>query len=171
MQFYDFTWKDLGDLETGRPNLGKEAPVVVYRLMQFTFKDIFSKELGLEKAEELFAAAGELAGRNFCIHVLDKSLSFSKFVTSLQEKLIALKVGILRIEEADLDAMRFTLTVSEDLDCSGLPILGGTVCNYDEGFLAGIFGEYTGKKYLVKEIDCWAIGDRTCRFSVEQLKE
>ena len=62
--------------------------------------------------------------------------------------------------------MSFTLTVSEDLDCSGLPIYGETVCNYDEGFIAGIFYVYTGKEFNVKEIDCWSTGDRTCRFTV-----
>ncbi|MGO5051014.1 hypothetical protein ACTQ6A_00640 [Lachnospiraceae bacterium LCP25S3_G4] len=37
------------------------------------------------------------------------------------------------------------LTVGEDLDCSGLPITGETVCNFDEGFLAGILKVYTKK--------------------------
>ena len=46
---YDFSWEDLGNLTEGRPNLGSETSVVVYRLMQFTFKDVLSKELGREK--------------------------------------------------------------------------------------------------------------------------
>lgn len=50
--------------------------------------------------------------------------------------------------------MSFTVTVSEDLDCSGLPITGTTVCDYDEGFLSGILEVYTGKPFQVKEIDC-----------------
>ena len=37
------------------------------------------------------------------------------------------------------------LTISEDADCSGLPAIGETVCNYDEGFLAGLLTAYTGK--------------------------
>lgn len=167
MKQYAFSWSDLGDLEAGRPNLGQETSVLAYRLMQFTFKDVFSGVLGLERTEELFAAAGRLAGREFCRHVLDASLPFSDFVADLQEKLIALKIGVLRIEEADMEALRFTLTVAEDLDCSGLPVLGWTVCDYDEGFIAGILDEYTGKEFLVKEIDCWASGDRVCRFTVQ----
>ena len=171
MKQYTFSWSDLGDLATGRPNLGKETSVLVYRLMQFTFKDVFSGVLGLEKTEDLFAAAGRLAGREFCRHVLDTSLPFSDFVADLQEKLIALKIGVLRIEEADMETMRFTLTVAEDLDCSGLPVMGQTVCDYDEGFIAGILGAYTGREFLVKEIDCWASGDRVCRFTVQPAKE
>jgi predicted hydrocarbon binding protein len=56
------------------------------------------------------------------------------------------------------------LTVGQDLDCSGLPMTNETVCFYDEGFIAGILETYTGKKYDVREIDCWANGDRVCRF-------
>lgn len=62
------------------------------------------------------------------------------------------------------------LTVSEDLDCSGLPVFGETVCDYDEGFIAGIFEEYAGKKITAKEVDCWATGDRTCRFEVKPIE-
>ena len=29
---------------------------------------------------------------------------------------------------------------------------------------------FTGKKFLVKEVDCWCTGDRTCRFSARRLK-
>lgn len=35
---YDLKWDDLGDIEAGRPNLGGVTSVVVYRLMQYTFK-------------------------------------------------------------------------------------------------------------------------------------
>jgi predicted hydrocarbon binding protein len=167
MKAYDFRWSDLGNLDQGRPNLGKEAPVIMYRLMQFTFKDVVSRELGLEKTGELFARGGELAGREFCRNLLNKNLAPADFIADLGKKLIELKVGILRVESADMDRLHFTVTVSEDLDCSGLPVLGGTVCDYDEGFIAGIFKEFTGRDFSVKETDCWATGDRTCRFDIK----
>lgn len=167
---YNFKWDDLGDLSVGRPNLGEETSVVVYRLMQYTFKDVFSKELGKQKTIELFVKAGALAGKEFCRNVLDTSVPFDEFIANLKEKLVALKVGVLRIEEADKEKLQFVLTVSEDLDCSGLPIFGESVCDYDEGFIAGILEEYTGKKFIVKEVDCWATGDRTCRFEVKAVE-
>lgn len=165
---YTFQWKDLGNLSEGRPNLGEETSVVIYRLMQFTFKESFSKELGLQKTMELFSDAGRIAGKQFCRNILDTTLPFNDFVASLKEKLISLKIGVLRIEKADLETQQFTLTVSEDLDCSGLPLFDDSICDYDEGFLAGVFEEYTGKRFTAKEIDCWATGDRTCRFEVKQ---
>lgn len=166
---YNFLWDDLGDLAVGRPNLGGETSVAVYRLMQFTFKDVLSKEVGLERASELFVKAGHLAGREFCRNMLNRDLPFDEFIAQLKAKLIDLKVGVLRVEEADMAGLRFVLTVSEDLDCSGLPVFGETVCDYDEGFIAGIFNEYTGKEFIANEVDCWATGDRTCRFAVKPV--
>jgi len=163
---YEFDWEDLGDIKTGRPNLGQETSVLSYRLLQFTFKDVLSKELGGERCNQLFIQAGRLAGQQFCRKLLDTTLPFEAFISALQKKLIELKIGVLRIEKADLANLDFTLTVSEDLDCSGLPIFGATVCDYDEGFLTGIFNEYLGREFSAKEIDCWATGDRTCRFRV-----
>ena len=167
---YDFSWEDLGNLTEGRPNLGSETSVVVYRLMQFTFKDVLSKELGREKTSELFVKAGLLAGREFCRNVLNPALPFDEFVADMKAKLIDLKVGVLRVEQANMENLHFVLTVSEDLDCSGLPIFGETVCDYDEGFIAGILKEYTGKDFTAREVDCWATGDRTCRFEVKPVE-
>ena len=76
-------------------------------------------------------------------------------------------MGVLRIEKLEEDTGKMILTVSEDADCSGLPLLGETVCNYDEGFLAGILTSYTGKPYTAIEVNCWATGDRVCRFQAD----
>jgi len=64
--------------------------------------------------------------------------------------------------------LNFTLTVAEDLDCSGLPVFQETICTYDEGFISGLLSEYTGREFDVKEVDCWCSGDRVCRFDVKQ---
>jgi predicted hydrocarbon binding protein len=87
-------------------------------------------------------------------------------VADLQEKLLSLKIGVMRVEKSDLEKMEFILTVDEDLDCSGLPLADETVCEYDEGFIAGVLEAYTGREFDAREIDCWASGERTCRFRV-----
>lgn len=168
---YLFTWNDLGDIEKGRPNLGANVPVAVYRLLQYTMRDVLITEFNVAKAQELFIKAGELAGEQFCQNVLDTDQSLGNFVAQLQQVLKDLKVGILRVEKADDTSMEFTLTVAEDLDCSGLPISDETMCHYDEGFIAGILKAYTGKPFQVKEVDCWASGDRVCRFEAKVLQE
>jgi uncharacterized protein len=164
---YRFKWQDLGNIDEGRPNLGNQVNVAVYRLMQYTMRDTLIRRYSVEAANEILRDAGRLAGREFCTNVLDRSLPFNGFIAELQEKLQALKIGILRIEQSDLETMRFVLTVSEDLDCSGLPVSGETVCEYDEGFIAGVLEAYSGRDFAVKEIDCWATGDRTCRFTAD----
>jgi predicted hydrocarbon binding protein len=56
--------------------------------------------------------------------------------------------------------------VSEDLDCSGVPITGRPICSFDEGFIAGIFERFSGRPFEVREIACWATGAKLCRFTV-----
>ena len=162
-----FSWDSLGDIKEGRGDLGEEMPVLVYRLMQFTMFDVLHRKFGLEKANECLRDAGFLAGTEFTRNALDTSVPFETFVANLQQALQDLKVGILRIESIDNKSNEITMTVSQDLDCSGLPISEETVCTYDEGFIAGIMEAYDGKPYTVREVDCWASGDRVCRFKCE----
>ena len=159
-----FAWGNLGDIKEGRGNMGEEMPVLVYRLMQFTLLDVLTKEFGREKANHYIREAGRLAGTEFAKNVLDLKVDLNTFVANLQQTLEKMKIGILRMESIDEDAREIVLTVAEDLDCSGLPITDETVCDYDEGFIAGILSTYTGKVYTVREIDCWSSGDRVCRF-------
>lgn len=166
---YKFVWSDLGDLKKGRPNLGLTVPVLAYRLLQYTFRDVMITELGVKKTNDIIIKAGRLAGRQFCENMLDRDLDFNEFVSQLQSVLKEQAIGILRIEKADLEKMRFTLTIAEDLDCSGLPPTDEVTCQYDEGFIAGIMEAYTGKQFSAKEIDCWSSGDRLCRFDVRVL--
>ncbi len=166
-----FTWQNLGDVNLGRPNLGPMVPVTVYRLMQFTLWDVLVAELGNEQANDIMVKAGKLAGTEFCRTMLNTSLPFNEFIAQLQRVLREQSIGILRLERADLETLQFTLTVAEDLDCSGLPCTDEVVCRYDEGFIAGLLELYTGKPFSVKEIDCWASGDRVCRFSAQGIRD
>lgn len=161
-----FDWKMLGDITAGRPNLGGTMDVAVYRLMQFTLRDVIIQSFDPATADRLFYQAGALAGREFYRHLITQKSDFSAFVKELQELLSALKIGILRIEKADLSEMAFTVTVAEDLDCSGLPVSGETICTYDEGFISALFEAFTGRPFVAKEVDCWCSGDRVCRFDV-----
>lgn len=162
-----FTWNCLGDISIGRKNLGPDMPVIIYRLFQYTLKDILTREYDEETASSLYRSAGHLAGTELAKNLLDLSGDFDFFIANLTNKLKELKIGVLRIEKANLNSLSFTLTVSEDLDCSGLPVCNGTVCDYDEGFIAGILETYSGHPFIVREIDCWSTGDRTCRFTAE----
>jgi predicted hydrocarbon binding protein len=168
MDDYNFSWEQLGDLKTGRPNLGLSTSVEAYRLMQYTMRAVLEHDLGKEAANRILSKAGKLSGWEFCKHNLDTQLPVNKFLAQLNEKLLAHSIGIMRVEKLDPDTLSIILTISEDLDCSGLPVTNFTVCDYDEGFLEGVFEAYTGQEFTVREIDCWATGDRTCRFSIQR---
>lgn len=161
-----FDWSMIGDIAEGRPNLGATMDVAVYRLMQFTLRDVIIQEFDTATADRIYFKAGELAGRELFKNAITQKTDFGAFVKELQELLTALKIGILRVEKTDLEKLEFTLTVAEDLDCSGLPVCDETICTYDEGFIGGLLESFTGKKFDVKEVDCWCSGDRVCRFDV-----
>jgi uncharacterized protein len=168
---YSFSWELLGNIEKGRPNLGNNARLEVYRLMQYCFRDVIEKHLGTEQTDLIFYEAGKLAGEEFYSHLLTGISDFHEFISRVQELLKEFNIGIFRVEEADIENGKFILTVEEDLDCSGLPDLDYVVCTYDEGFIAGLLESFTGDSYSVREIDCWCTGDRTCRFQASVIKE
>jgi len=161
-----FEWSMLGDLKEGRPNLGPMTHVAVYRLMQYTLRDVLIREFGVEKADRAFYEAGKQAGIAFYANVLTQKTSLDVFFADLQRSLKDLNIGIFRVESTDLERGSFVVTVDEDLDCSGIPFCSEQICTYDEGFIAGLLLAYSGKDYAVKEVDCWGSGARTCRFTV-----
>jgi len=167
---YSFSWDFIGDLETGRPNLGPSVRVEVYRLMQFTLRDILETRLGTEEVDDAFREAGRLAGLEFHKRYFREITEFNDYIRTLQQTLRSMGIGILRVEEADMEKHSFIFTVSEDLECSGLPETDYEICVYDEGFISGLMEGYTGKPYKTWEVDCWCTGDRTCRFSTELVE-
>ena len=150
--------------ENSRGNLGEELPVLVYRLLEYSLKEELIRRYGKDEQVEVFRSAGRMAGEYFTKNMLNLDQPMDQFVNELQNKMKELKIGVLRIEDVDEESGKIILTVAEDADCSGLPVLGETVCNYDEGFSAGILSVYSGKQYTAIEVDCWATGDRVCRF-------
>ena len=155
--------------ENSRSNLGDTLPVFVYRMLEYSIKDELLAQLGKEKQIDIFRKAGQRSGEYFARNMLHLDQPMNQFISELQGKMQELRIGVLRIESVDEESGRIILTVSEDADCSGLPVLGETVCNYDEGFISGILSVYTGKPYSAIEIDCWATGDRVCRFRADVI--
>lgn len=161
--------RNLGDISVGRPQLGDSMPVLVYRLFEMAMHATLVEECGQERADDLFRMAGHMAGKFFADTFLDKDQPFEDFISQLQEKLSSMRIGILRIERANLTDGHLQLSVYEDLDCSGLPVTDEQVCVYDEGLIAGILEYYTDIPFTVREVDCWASGERVCRFKAEKV--
>jgi len=161
-----FEWSMLGDIAAGRPNLGPTMHVAVYRLMQFTLRDVLIRDFGVEKADQVFFEAGKEAGKAYCDNILTEKNDLNGLFADLQRTMKELGIGIFRVESADLEKNSFVITIAEDLDCSGIPVCSEQICIYDEGFIAGLLLAYSGKDFHVKEVDCWGSGGRVCRFTV-----
>ena len=96
MEHSEFKWNQLGDVSKGRINLGEEMPVMVYRLFQYTMRDVLSRRYGKEEMIDLFRTAGEQAGHEFATNNLDLTLELNPFIAQLQSVLAQTKIGILR---------------------------------------------------------------------------
>lgn len=169
---YAFSWDSvIGNMDVARPSLGPTTRVEVYRLFQFTLRDVIEQRFGTEQCDSLFREAGVLAGKNFFERFCKHASSLNDLVRTLQDVFRSMGIGLLRLEKADTEKLNFILTVSEDLDCSGLPDTNDVICIYDEGLIQGILQAYTGKNFVVREIDCWCTGERTCRFAATLAEE
>ena len=166
-----FDWAMIGDIGKGRPNLGGSMEVAVYRLMQFTMRDTMIRHLGVESADRVIYESGQLAGQEFCKALVTSRDGLSGLLDEAETLLRDLKIGILRIEKFDPEKEEITLTVAEDLDCSGMVVCDENICTYDEGFLSGLLTQYTGRPFQAREVDCWCSGDRVCRFEIKPLEE
>ena len=103
-RLYAFDWKYIGDMELGRPNLGKTARLEIYRLFQYTLRDVLETEYGTEQSDRLLYKAGFLAGTEFCKRYVGECASFSDFVAKVQAALEEMNVGILHVERTSLSS-------------------------------------------------------------------
>ena len=165
----DFEWSDIGDIAKGRPTLGMGMNVAAYRLFHYSLRSVLEKSCGKAETKNILVEAGRLSGIEFCKNLLDISLPPGSFFELLKDRMQELGMGILQVAHADFENLIFVLTVSEDLDCSGVPVTGEAVCNYDEGLIMGILQMNTGRQFMVRETDCWATGDWTCRFNIAAI--
>lgn len=163
---YKFNTDLLGDIEDGRKNLGETMPVVVYRILEYAMGEALAARFGDETCTELFRDGGRIAGRIFYEMYLSQAKTVNDLFSKWQAIFSHMKMGIVRVESLQ-ETGDAILTMSEDLSCSGLPVIGETVCHYDEGFIEGLMNAFSGKHYEATEIDCWAKGGRVCRFMVK----
>jgi len=168
---YKFDWDNTvgADMKLARPALGPNTRVEVYRLFQFTLRDILEQHYGSDETDNLFREAGIMAGKAFFDKFLSEAQNVSNLATKIQDSFDTFGIGIFRVEKAAEDNSHFIFTVEEDLDCSGLPDTADVICVYDEGFIQGILEAFSGKNFNVREIDCWCTGARTCRFEAKTV--
>lgn len=48
----EFNWKLIGDIDFGRPSLGESTSIAMYRLMQYSIKQVLNSKLGLDETSK-----------------------------------------------------------------------------------------------------------------------
>jgi predicted hydrocarbon binding protein len=165
-----FDWRQIGDIEAARPNLGSMMHVGFYRLTTFSVKNVLDNQLGREKADAIYKQAGIDAGKQVYSQYFKGVSKVTDLVKTLAKLFNQFNVGIFRIESTDEEQGLFEFSVLEDLDCSGTPVEGEPKCKFDEGFIAGILESYLGRKVAVAEEECWGTGGKVCRFKASVEK-
>ena len=146
-------------------NTVKNGPLFFYRLLEYTLLDVLVDEHGLSNASDFLYKAGHKAGLTLAKEFLDFKLDFNDFFIQLSKLLQDNQLGLLGVEEFNLENSTFIFTISEDLeynDCSKES--NAIICRYDEGLIAGVMKAYTGENIIVNEVDCWARGSGCWRF-------
>ena len=125
---------------------------------------MLERKYGVEETDHILFETGKISGKEFYHHYIDPVANLSEFVSKTQRILREKNMGILRMEETENG--RVVLTVDEDLECSGMPVIDVNTCVFDEGFITALFESFTKQSWVAKETDCWSNGARTCRFLV-----
>ena len=169
MSSSSFDFSSLGDISLGRETLGESVPVFIYRMFQYSLREVLEKNFGVEKTKELLRDAGRISGVEFCRKMLNNALRLPDFIKELQSTFEKFKIAKMEPESMAEDFSEAVFVMAEDIDCSGMPVTGKVVCNFDEGFLEGIFNEYTGLTFEAREVDCWSNGGTICRFMLKRV--
>ncbi len=144
-----FSWADLETSPPAAPTSAKTSPWPSTRLLQYTLRDHPDLRPRGAASRRTVRQGRSLAGFHFCKNILDPALNPNEFLAALQQKLRSFPSESCALKGRFRKAT-FTLTVAEELDCSGLPCSEETVCQYDEGFIAGRFRGLHGKPFTEK---------------------
>ncbi|MDR0586552.1 MAG: 4-vinyl reductase, partial [Treponema sp.] len=99
---YKFNWDTTvgADMQVARPSLGPNTRIEVYRLFQFTLRDVLEQHYGTEAADDLFREAGVMAGKAFFEKFLSGASDAASLAAKVQEAFTQLGIGIFRVESA-----------------------------------------------------------------------
>ncbi|MBI5211380.1 MAG: 4-vinyl reductase [Elusimicrobia bacterium] len=160
----------LGDPAMGRPRLGPTAPVDMFRALRLIgVMEGLDDTLGKDSSA-LVHNSGKYLGYGLGQAILDATgRDLGKYVDALANKLRELGVGILSVPELRLEDDFLKVRVDECITCAGMPPIGKVICHFEAGFVAGVLEVFLGggRKCRVREVKCWAQGDKTCEFDVQ----
>lgn len=166
MEKISLAMKAIGDISV-RKELGSLTRVEIFRIVRAHLVDTVNIALGEKAANSIVHESGKIAGYEIYQNFLRGAKDLNELVTKTTELLKTLKVGLLRVDKADVKKGEFLITVNECVSCAGVPDRGEPICYFEGGIIAGVLENFTGKDVEVKEIKCWAMGNQTCQFEVK----
>ncbi|MBI3566345.1 MAG: 4-vinyl reductase [Elusimicrobia bacterium] len=157
----------IGDPARGRPTLGSTVTVAMFRALRLVgVMEGLDDTLGKD-ASALVFNSGKHVGFALGKAVLEKSgRDLERYVHMTAAQLKELGVGVMTVSALNLANDFLKVRVDECITCAGMPDIGKAVCHFEGGMVSGVLEAYlgAGKKVVVKEIQCWALGDTTCEF-------
>lgn len=154
----------IGDLSAGRPTLGNMTSVSIYRLYSYSLRAVLEAKYRKEESDRIIYQAGKLAGSTIFNSLMSSVSDAEQMFVKMQEIFLKSKIGKVNIDNIDAKHEMYSLVISEDLDCSGLPVDGTTKCTFDEGLISGILSSFFKKEFITKEWRCWGTGEKYCLF-------
>lgn len=150
-------WKELSLSDvSGKPRaeLGDSVSMEYFRMIRLlAFNELFGGA-----ASRSVYAAGEKVGKSLGIRSL----------AELREKIASMGLAKAEIEAPDADEpSRLTIRFRESAVSAGVPIMGGPICHFECGLLAGALSTVFDKKIRVTETKCVAMGYDYCQFDAE----
>lgn len=132
--------------------MGADAGVALFRLLR------------LVALEDIMGRGASGTG-----YVAGKKLGLSLGITKLEDFLALckeLKVGV--IEVPVLTESRIRIDVYECVTCSGLTVVGRTLCQFEGGLIAGVVESVLKKRTRAQEVTCiGGLGDKACGFELD----
>ncbi len=74
--------------------------------------------------------------------------------------------GLGRIRVSECAESEARIEEEECSTCQGLPEVGRAVCHLERGVITGALEAKLGRTVRTREVKCWGLGDRTCRFEI-----
>lgn len=161
-----FEMKAIGDI-SARKELGSITSVEMFRIVRTCLVDTIGITTGKEMANLAIYGSGKVAGHEIYQNFLKDAKDLDELVAKTTQLLKTLKIGLMRIDKADMEKGEFLITVDECVSCAGTPDIGEPICHFEGGVIAGILEDFTGKEVEAKEIKCWSMGHQTCQFEVK----
>lgn len=160
----DDEYARVGDVVTGRRQLGPSVGLAHYRALTLGFQAYLERRWG-HMGDAVLYSVGRLAGRHAAGEILreapDQAAALAQVLREYQDN----GIGIPEVRETRPD--RVDVVVHESAPAAGTRPLGHPLCYYQAGMFAGIFEIIHGRPATARETHCWGQGDQYCEFRVD----